>query len=649
MKKYFSIFFLPIIVLFFFSAIITEAESLTIDWSSKIRIPTASEISAYNKTTANKGFNSRSPYIGAWWDTPAEGFSEISIDFISNHQPKGIYYCILQWSSSPGSLSNQCRSIEGGDTVGYAGFQVDNDGIPTVIMSIWDTYCEDYYGNRITISPKILYPDVSKCRGDGRFGGEGEGAACSYSFPWKANHPYRAYFQHSQEPNRNATILFWLQDLETDEWTLLFEYEINRRDSRMTSGCSFLENFWENHAGEVRSMVLSNIRSQVPGSGKWTEIKQGYFNQDFDLPGSYNYGADGSAFWFVTTGLPNRASNPLPRTHTITGAGVSPVGISVKPTSATIEAGESITLTATIIPSDSSNKKVTWTSSNTNVATVYNGVVTGQSAGTVTITAASAANPSLKAARKITVENTSAIRDFVKRCYRLILGREADQSGLEFWTNKLKGKDYDAAKLMQGFIYSKEFQSKKYPNKKAAEILYRTMLDRAPDANGLAFWTGLLDDGVSYRYIINGFAKSTEFKDLCINYGITTGSVKLTENRDKNLKVTQFVSRNYRIALGRKGDADGLNFWTGKILNKSATPQQVAYKFVFSKECINKKLNNTNFVKMLYNLYMGRNADKSGLNFWLGKLSQGYSRETIATKFGESKEFTKIVASYGLK
>ena len=318
MKKSFLILFLPFIVLFLFSTIITEAENLTqIDWDRKIKIPTASEISAYNKTTSNKGYYSRSPYIALYWNTPKEGFSEFSIDFISDHQPKGTYYSVLYWTSSPGSLSNRCKSIEGGDTGGYAGFQVDSDGIPTVIMSIWDTYCIDYNGNRITISPEILYPDVSKCRGDGRFTGEGEGAGCAYSFPWKANHPYRALFRHTQEPGRNAAIQFWLRDLETKEWTKLFEYDTNRRDTRMTSGSSFIENFREDHAGEVRSMVLSNVRAQVPNTGKWTGVNKAYFSQNFDLPGSFNYGADDSAFWVVTTGLPNRAGNPPARTHTV--------------------------------------------------------------------------------------------------------------------------------------------------------------------------------------------------------------------------------------------------------------------------------------------------------------------------------------------
>ena len=62
-------------------------------------------------------------------------------------------------------------------------------------------------------------------------------------------------------------------------------------------------------------------------------------------------------------------------------------GISIYPPSATIAVGESISLVANVTPANASNRAVTWTSSNTNIATVYDGVVTGISRGTATITA----------------------------------------------------------------------------------------------------------------------------------------------------------------------------------------------------------------------------------------------------------------------
>ena len=73
------------------------------------------------------------------------------------------------------------------------------------------------------------------------------------------------------------------------------------------------------------------------------------------------------------------------------GLPVEPVrDISVYPTSCTITEGESVTLVATVSPSNATNKSVTWRSSNTSVATVDSngtvGTVRGIKAGTATIT-----------------------------------------------------------------------------------------------------------------------------------------------------------------------------------------------------------------------------------------------------------------------
>ena len=61
-------------------------------------------------------------------------------------------------------------------------------------------------------------------------------------------------------------------------------------------------------------------------------------------------------------------------------------GVSLDRTSASLNVGGTVTLTATVSPSDATNKDVTWSSSNPSVATVENGVVTAVGDGTATIT-----------------------------------------------------------------------------------------------------------------------------------------------------------------------------------------------------------------------------------------------------------------------
>ena len=61
-------------------------------------------------------------------------------------------------------------------------------------------------------------------------------------------------------------------------------------------------------------------------------------------------------------------------------------GVTLNKTSATIDVGDTLNLTATVSPSDATVKTVTWTSSDPSVATVVDGTVTALKSGTTTIT-----------------------------------------------------------------------------------------------------------------------------------------------------------------------------------------------------------------------------------------------------------------------
>lgn len=61
-------------------------------------------------------------------------------------------------------------------------------------------------------------------------------------------------------------------------------------------------------------------------------------------------------------------------------------GVTLSQTEAALVVGETLALTPTVAPADAKDKSVTWTTSDGSVATVANGVVTAQGAGTATIT-----------------------------------------------------------------------------------------------------------------------------------------------------------------------------------------------------------------------------------------------------------------------
>ena len=97
------------------------------------------------------------------------------------------------------------------------------------------------------------------------------------------------------------------------------------------------------------------------------------------------------------------AKESIKATYTITVKNVLPTSVSISGPS-TVVAGETISLSATVLPENATNKAVTWKSSSDTYATVSSsGVVTGKKAGSVTITAKCSAATTVTATKAITI------------------------------------------------------------------------------------------------------------------------------------------------------------------------------------------------------------------------------------------------------
>ncbi len=241
------------------------------------------------------------------------------------------------------------------------------------------------------------------------------------------------------------------------------------------------------------------------------------------------------------------------------------------------------------------------------------------------------------------------VKSFVSRLYTEVLDREGDPAGLDAWTEVLKSGQEQGAKVAQGFIESQEFLARNLSNEQYVTVLYHTFFDREPDPAGHEAWIGVLESGMSRTHVLKGFAESAEFTEVCERYGIERGTITLSEPRDLNEGITKFIIRCYNLCLGRDADAGGLNNWCDAILSGRNTAKEAAYGFVFSPEFLEKNLSDEEYVRILYRVFMDRDADGPGLEAWLGVLAEGKSRHHVFNGFADSQEFAEVCANYGIE
>lgn len=134
----------------------------------------------------------------------------------------------------------------------------------------------------------------------------------------------------------------------------------------------------------VTGSITANIVVYGRLAGSWDTEWHVAPNSD-DIPDTIKAYADGKLVDTWNGGFTNDSEEA----EYIALTGVSkPVHVSGVTLSGTtsVKVGNTTTLTATVAPDNATNKNVTWTSSDTSVATVADGVVTGVAAGTATIT-----------------------------------------------------------------------------------------------------------------------------------------------------------------------------------------------------------------------------------------------------------------------
>jgi hypothetical protein len=221
-------------------------------------------------------------------------------------------------------------------------------------------------------------------------------------------------------------------------------------------------------------------------------------------------------------------------------------------------------------------------------------------------------------------------------------------------------------------------------NQATVSQLYLTLLNRPVDSAGLAFWSGLLDQGKSATQVVVGLENSLEFRtnevnslyqcllhrpadqaglnSLLVLFNNNNGENNENENNENNndeggstntlntavvlLLSSQeffqdqggtnagFVTGLYQTLLGRAPDQGGAQGFTQALTN-GLSRAQVVQAFLSSQEY------QTREVQTAYQLILHRTADTGGLQGFTSALSQGQSVDNLVAALAGSQEFVQ--------
>jgi len=196
--------------------------------------------------------------------------------------------------------------------------------------------------------------------------------------------------------------------------------------------------------------------------------------------------------------------------------------------------------------------------------------------------------------------------DFVKRFYSEVLGRTADEGGLNDWTQKLYSKEATGSDIALGFTNSPEFTSKPINDLAFVNILYKAFFNRSGDEGGVTDWLGQLEGGTSRENVVKGFLHSAEFINLCNAYNIIAYEGAPKYVLVKSAYVSPYANGTYdydKNATYTYDTRGNLATRTESYINPTPTPMPVTDTTTYTYDNNDKLLTRTSLYGTITNTY----------------------------------------------
>lgn len=236
---------------------------------------------------------------------------------------------------------------------------------------------------------------------------------------------------------------------------------------------------------------------------------------------------------------------------------------------------------------------------------------------------------------------------FVGNIYGVIFNREADEEGKNYWVNQVLNENIGVLDLLNQILDQPEFEELNISNEEFINRNYELLLNREADQEGFDYWSSILGDNTSKDKrlsLINEMAHSEEFMGEINNLGILFKKYKQepTVEPEKRSDLDEFISDAYTYLLGRDYDYEGFNYWKGQLTSQNKGAIDLINEFIKLDEFKSRNLSDKQFISEIYQVLFNREADSDGLNYWTSLYQKDKSSQrtvNIVLNIADNAEF----------
>lgn len=236
---------------------------------------------------------------------------------------------------------------------------------------------------------------------------------------------------------------------------------------------------------------------------------------------------------------------------------------------------------------------------------------------------------------------------FLDNVYTIMLERESDEEGKLYWKNEIIEGKLGILDFLNQILDQEEFGQIDISNEEFIYKNYELLMNREPDAEGFEYWVNRLEGDSTQAQkleLINQMAHSDEFINEVNSLGILFKKYKEPEVDKPQLMdpIDLFIQDAYTYLFNREYDIDGFNYWRDQLTSQNKGAIDLINNFISQDEFKARNLSDSEFISAVYEVLFDRSVDSDGLTYWNNIYSKDKSsnrQANIVLEIADSSEF----------